>query len=270
MQGKGEECGRSRTGGRRVSRRLEKNRLGFYCERLIDTLKLLEPYNSQWFTSVEATSAAKLVRRVWLFVNLSWLISPLRKLLSQRSPPPSPPLSPCLSQPQFNQALSLYLWMLPNIIISNQMQLGPTMFAGTLKGTLQTGTMNAISCMRASWVTWSSIRHPSPLSAKLSKSSTLVAITMRLFLHSGRPFLTITSALVSSLHNAVLHPADCWSVKGCRPWQHEGTSEWSSNSSPPSFDESNEEMLEIKEALRTTLKQRNRSVSDGFILLFLC
>ena len=134
---------RSGPAGRRVSRRLEKNRLGFYCEKLIDTLKLLEPCNSQWFTSVEATSAAKLVRRVWLFVNLSWLISPLRKLLSQRSPPPSPPLSPCLSQPQFNQALSLYLWMLPNIIISNQMQLGPTKFAGTLKGTLQTGTTTA-------------------------------------------------------------------------------------------------------------------------------
>ena len=38
-------------GGGRVSRRFEKSRLGFYCERLIDTLKLLKPYNSQRFTS---------------------------------------------------------------------------------------------------------------------------------------------------------------------------------------------------------------------------
>ena len=38
-------------GRRRVSRRFVKNRLGFYCERLIDTLKLLKPYNGQKFTS---------------------------------------------------------------------------------------------------------------------------------------------------------------------------------------------------------------------------
>jgi hypothetical protein len=142
--------------------------------------------------------------------------------------------------------LLLYLPMLPNAIISIQMQPAPTMFAESLKGSQRRRTTSAISCTRAYWVILSYIHRPSPLSTKLSRSSTLVATTMRFFLHSGRPFLTVTSVPVSDLRKHSPH-ADRGSVK-----KYKGrTPKGSSHPSRPSFDKTKDEMLAaIKEAPR--------------------